>query len=349
MAIKVPISGETLLDAKHLEMHQIIAIDPDAPHETLTVDKSAKTKAANDLEVTNNVYARDAAGLACDFDVPNQFVYPYGQIAEPLQYITEHSGGNIGFSQTSFGTNAAKVLGMGSGTAPTSSVVDMAQMWVADRGGTAGEASFHMRNETGNEFVFGKYVGLHTKAPGAHALEIQGSTGAATSVNIQTSAGNYSLLQFTRPNYGVVQIGGEYGKKEFHVYMQTTGYVFLIDQTGYLSLGAESTPDQLVEINQVETITSATADGYAAALRLDPGYTAATAQTVTRHNYIEFQDVSVAGTGPAAVTDACALRFDAALGTHKATTNVDKSGNSADGTIKVNVNGTIHHIQLYAD
>ncbi len=103
------------------------------------------------------------------------------------------------------------------------------------------------------------------------------------------------------------------------------------------------------EFEHTLTITGAVTDGFVSALRLDPGYTAATAQTVTRHNYIDIQDVSVAGAGPAAVTDACLVRFDAALGTHKATTNLDKTGNAKSGTIKVNVNGTKYHIQLYAE
>lgn len=96
------------------------------------------------------------------------------------------------------------------------------------------------------------------------------------------------------------------------------------------------------------TITGAVTDGYTAAIRLSPTYSAATAQTVTRHNYIDVEDVVVSGAGPAAVTDACVFRFNAALGTHKATTALDKTANAKSGTIKVNVNGTIYHIQLYA-
>ena len=48
------------------------------------------------------------------------------------------------------------------------------------------------------------------------------------------------------------------------------------------------------------------------------------------------------------VTDAVIGFFDAALGTHKATTNADKTANAKPGTLKVDVNGTIYHIQLYA-
>ena len=44
------------------------------------------------------------------------------------------------------------------------------------------------------------------------------------------------------------------------------------------------------------------------------------------------------------------IKFDAALGTHGMTTNSDKTGNAKSGTIKVIGNdGTVYHIQLYAD
>ncbi len=97
------------------------------------------------------------------------------------------------------------------------------------------------------------------------------------------------------------------------------------------------------------TITGAVTDGYTGAIRLSPAYSAATAQTVTRHNYIDLEDAVLSGAGPAALTDACVFRLNAALGTHKATTALDKTANAKDGTLKVNVNGTIKHIQLYAN
>jgi len=40
---------------------------------------------------------------------------------------------NIGFNQTTFGTSAAKVLAIGSGSAPTTSPADAVQLWSADR------------------------------------------------------------------------------------------------------------------------------------------------------------------------------------------------------------------------
>ncbi len=123
---------------------------------------------------------------------------------------------------------------------------------------------------------------------------------------------------------------------------------YRITDVGYHGFGTPS-PSQFAHFAEVETITGAVTDGYAAALRLDPGYTAASALAVTRHNYIDVQDVSLAGAGPAALTDACLFRFDAALGTHAATTNADKTANAKSGTIIINVNGTLLHIQLYAN
>ncbi|KKM25826.1 hypothetical protein LCGC14_1591070, partial [marine sediment metagenome] len=99
-----------------------------------------------------------------------------------------------------------------------------------------------------------------------------------------------------------------------------------------------ASPNSLLTLSKNETITGAVTDGYAAGLRLDPGYVAASALTVTRHNYIDIQDVSLAGAGPAALTDACVLRFDAAAGTHKALTTE---------AVKINVNGTLQYIPFY--
>ncbi len=54
---------------------------------------------------------------------------------------------NTGIGLTSFGTSAAKVLGIASGTAPTTSPADAAQLYVADHNGQAGYARLHQRPE----------------------------------------------------------------------------------------------------------------------------------------------------------------------------------------------------------
>jgi len=60
-------------------------------------------------------------------------------------------GNNVGLAQTSFGTSAAKVLAIGSGTAPTTSPADAVQAWVQNNTGqgAAGLAQLYMRDEYG--------------------------------------------------------------------------------------------------------------------------------------------------------------------------------------------------------
>jgi hypothetical protein len=117
---------------------------------------------------------------------------------------------------------------------------------------------------------------------------------------------------------------------------------------GFIGIGTAS-PTTALEVEATQTITGGVTDGYAGAVTLDPGYTAATALTVTRHNYIDVQNVSNAGAGPSAVTDACVMRFDAAAGTHKAvdaaTTKTTPGG--VDSWLKINVNGAIMYIPAY--
>ncbi len=122
-----------------------------------------------------------------------------------------------------------------------------------------------------------------------------------------------------------------------------------IDSKGHVGIGTAATPDQMVELAQTDTVAGAVADGYAAALRLDPAYTAASAQTVDRHNYIDYQNPNLAGTGPAALTDACVGRFDAAAGTHKAVDSgsTKTTPGTVDAWLKYNVNGAIYYSPLY--
>jgi len=131
-----------------------------------------------------------------------------------------------------------------------------------------------------------------------------------------------------------------------------------VNYDGNVAIGTVST-SQLFTLGEIKTITGAVTDGYSAALRLDPGYTAATAQTVTRHNYIDVQNVSVAGIGPAAVTDSAVFRFDNVAGTHNAlasnaavavTIGAGPTGSTAgnpQGWMKINVNGTLRYMPYW--
>jgi len=195
-----------------------------------------------------------------------------GNTFTPTQRIVIDTAGNIGIGATTFGTNAAKVLGIGNGTAPTTRPADMVQAWAADVDGTAGASGLHVLSEDGLTVKMGD--------------------------------------------------------------------------------------DKLIA-SMTKTITGAVADGYCAGLRLTPIYTAATAQTVTRHNYIGINNVTGIGAGPAAITDGAVFRFDAATGTHKCLASPAAVGvtlgtgptgaNAGDplGWMKINVNGTLRYMPYW--
>lgn len=111
-----------------------------------------------------------------------------------------------------------------------------------------------------------------------------------------------------------------------------------------------STPATTLELLETKTLTSSPADGYAATLTIDAGYTGAF--TVTRHNYIDVNDVSLAG--GAALTDGAVFRFDANIGTHCALASsfntTDSNGDTTAwaGGMIVNINGTLYKCPLIA-
>ena len=90
----------------------------------------------------------------------------FGANSTVPSFFMDNAGGvglvsNIGlFNVTAFGASGKGVLGIGSGTAPTTSLADMFQIYSADHGG-AGTATIHIRNEQGDIFKYisdGSYV-----------------------------------------------------------------------------------------------------------------------------------------------------------------------------------------------
>jgi hypothetical protein len=77
--------------------------------------------------------------------------------------------GNIGVGTDVFGTNAVRVLGLASGTAPTTSPADAVQMWSADFNAVPGKAALHLRDESGILSVLGNNWGLF--ASGAEVID----------------------------------------------------------------------------------------------------------------------------------------------------------------------------------
>jgi hypothetical protein len=110
-------------------------------------------------------------------------------------------------------------------------------------------------------------------------------------------------------------------------------------------VGIGTIPGTKLDVYERITLTGALSDAYAACFKLEPSYSGA--YTVTRHNYMWLKQVDLVAS--AVVTDACAMYFDAAAGTHKA---VDAASTKAtpggvDAWVKVNVNGTVMYMPAY--
>src|SRR5690606_16988885 len=67
-------------------------------------------------------------------------------------HATINSSGNLGLGTTTFGTDAAKVLAIGNGTAPSDSPADMVQLYAidADDGDASSTSELYVRDEDGN-------------------------------------------------------------------------------------------------------------------------------------------------------------------------------------------------------
>jgi len=104
---------------------------------------------------------------------------------------------------TAFGTNAAKVLGIANGTAPTTSPVGAIQVWSANRNAVANKGSLHLRTEDGTSHVFGDLSGIGTLTPTAF-LQIKAGTAAANTAPLKFTTG----VNLTTPEAGAVEYDG---------------------------------------------------------------------------------------------------------------------------------------------
>jgi hypothetical protein len=67
--------------------------------------------------------------------------------------------------------------------------------------------------------------------------------------------------------------------------------------------------------------------------------------TLDRYNYLQLSQP----TGAATITDAAALYFNAAAGTHKATlaATTKATPGAVDAWVKININGTLYYMPAY--
>ena len=122
---------------------------------------------------------------------------------------------------------------------------------------------------------------------------------------------------------------------------------------GYVAIGRSvSSPATSLEVGENDTLTGNVTDSYTGAITFDAGYTVTDGgnHTVTRHNYINCEDLSETETsGTITITDACLVRYNAAAGTHKAVDSgtTKTTPGTVDAWEKRNVNGTVYYCPLY--
>jgi hypothetical protein len=116
--------------------------------------------------------------------------------------------------------------------------------------------------------------------------------------------------------------------------------------------GITSWSNTVTDLGTAETVdsTGGLANADAASLTLSPTYTATAAGLVGTHRYMNINNVVLGGAGPATITDAAVMYFNAGIGTHEAldigNTPVGQLHTTA-AYLKIDINGTIHYIPVY--
>lgn len=89
-----------------------------------------------------------ASGANGDLDIVNKGTGALRLYANDLEKVRITSTGNIGFNTANFGTSASNVIGIAEGTEPTSSPVDMVQLFASV--GESSGSELRVRDEAGN-------------------------------------------------------------------------------------------------------------------------------------------------------------------------------------------------------
>lgn len=174
-------------------------------------------------------------------------------------------------------------------------------------------------------------------------MELSGD--AAIGLDLTASAGN---VHVGPGNYYSVSPGTPINDSApSHQIHQNKTSPFIRHRTDKTASGLGT--DVFEDIEAVDTLTGNVNDGFAAAIALDPAYTAGSAFTVARHNYLNLENPSGLGAGPAAITHAALARFDAVAGTHKAVDagTTKTSPGTVNAWVKINIAGTIYYIPAY--
>jgi len=113
------------------------------------------------------LFAPSLGGIQFSDNVRNQGGILYDHSTDYMMFTVSavekfriDTNGNIGVSQTTFGTSAVKVFAISSGTPPTTSPANAIQAYSVDQNGTAGKAALHIRDEAGETYNLGNGIGL---------------------------------------------------------------------------------------------------------------------------------------------------------------------------------------------
>ena len=120
--------------------------------------------AAVDNELVRLVCARQGADNSGRFRVRTANAGVFGAASTPGELAVDPLG-NVSLSADVFTHGGSRVLALGQGTAPATGPADAVQLWSANRGGTAGKNSLHVRTEDGTSHVLGDLSGIGTTTP----------------------------------------------------------------------------------------------------------------------------------------------------------------------------------------
>jgi hypothetical protein len=234
----------------------------------------------------------------------------------PALQITQASGG----SATAYGlqisqNSAAAALQLSQNAAATGLNISQSGAGVglvlSQNGANHG---MQINQNSGGSGFWGLLVSGYT-----HGSTITTSQNGGTTLLLTKSAtGAGTAAQITNKGTGLsldIQIGA------------TPTSVFRVDSVGYPTWAPSETLASSPADKDVETISPTLAGAF----------------TVTRLNYLAAKQPA----GAATITDAALVRFDAAIGTHKALASPTGTA-TLDGHIKINANGTLKYIPLFS-
>lgn len=124
----------------------------------------------------------------------------------------------------------------------------------------------------------------------------------------------------------------------------TSGHLITSDATKAILVGTSSNFGTAIYVERQKTLSGAVGSDISC-IGVRPSYTGAF--TVARASYFALRDPALSGS--AVVTDACALYFDAAAGTHKALdgATTKTTPGTVNAWVKLDVNGTLYYVPAY--